>query len=133
MVPNGRMLCSQAPFCKGTPCSTKGSLSSGETHGCKTKRDTGKASGSLFPSEKLSSLRLFKGRFWAMRGVWIKAEIHWKRQRGRLARCKSSPNALGSTEGLGLAAGTTCQHMGLLREVRALQYKAVFSAPLGCM
>lgn len=40
VVPNGRMLCSQAPFCKGTPCSTKGSLSSGETHGCKKQRET---------------------------------------------------------------------------------------------
>lgn len=37
VVPNGRMLCSQAPFCKETPCSTKDSLSSGETQGCKNK------------------------------------------------------------------------------------------------
>lgn len=81
VVPDRRMLCSQAPFCKGTPWSTKGPLSSGETHGWKkTKRDTGKASGSLFLSEKLSSVRLFEGRLWARRGVWIKAETHWKRQ-----------------------------------------------------
>lgn len=89
----------------------------GRPRAAKTKRDTGKASGSLFPSEKPSSFLKEASGYGA--GVWIKTEIHWKRQRRELARFKSSPNALGSMEGFGLAAGPTCQQMGLLGEVRA--------------
>uniref|UniRef100_A0A8C9UE18 Uncharacterized protein n=1 Tax=Serinus canaria TaxID=9135 RepID=A0A8C9UE18_SERCA len=77
----------------------------GRPRAVKTKRDTGKASGSLFPSENPSS--------------FLKEVSGYEGgARGELARFKSSPNALGSMEGFGLAAEPTCQQMGLLGEVR---------------
>lgn len=97
--PMGGCSVHKPPFVRGPHVVQRALCPQGRPTAVKTKRDTGKASGSLFPSEKLSSVRLFKGRLWATRGVWIKTEIHWKRQRGRLARCKPSPNALGSMKG----------------------------------
>lgn len=97
--PMGGCSVHKPPFVRGPHVVQRALCPQGRPTAVKTKRDTGKASGSLFPSEKLSSVRLFKGRLWATRGVWIKTEIHWKRQRGKLARCKSSPTALGSTKG----------------------------------
>lgn len=97
--PMGGCSVHKPPFVRGPHVVQRALCPQGRPTAVKTKRDTGKASGSLFPSEKLSSVRLFKGRLWATRGVWIKTEIRWKRQRGRLARCKPSPNALGSMKG----------------------------------
>lgn len=88
--PMGGCSVHKPPFVRGPHVVQRALCPQGRPTAVKTKRDTGKASGSLCPSEKLSSVRLFKGRLWPTRGVWIKNEIHWKRQRGELARCKSS-------------------------------------------
>jgi len=113
VVPNRRMLYTQASFCKGTPRSTKGLLSSGETHGWKTtKRDTGKASGSLFPSEKLSSVRLFEGRAGARRGCGLRPRCIGRGKEGERGGGAGEMQSLAKCPGRvsdGAGRGTTCQ------------------------